>query len=724
VFTINGSNFTGDATVKFIDSGSVQYSASVVTVVSATQITATTPQAFTVAQGPLSIRVSQASGIANSVNSVTCGTAPSWSTAAGSVGGTIYKNGSVSFSVSATDSDAGSSVTYSIYSGALPAGLSLNSSTGEITGTAPGVGSDTTYNFTIRATDNGGNTADRAFSMVVLVGVPGAPTVGSATVSASQSVQVAFTAPGSAGGSSITSYTVTSSPGSITATGSSSPITVTGLTNGTAYTFTVTATNSYGTGAASSASNSATPAGAAGAPTIGSATASGSTRATVTFTAPANDGGSTITSYTAVSSPGGRTGTLSQAGSGTITITGLTASTSYTFTVYATNSYGNSASSSASNSITTSAPPATNGKLYTWGSSYTPLGLGTYSGYSSPMQVGALTTWKQISQSDAHMSGIQSDGTLWMWGSGTNGNLGLGNTSTRRTPVQVGSLTNWSKACTGGNSYSGTLAVKTNGTLWAWGNNNNWYGGEIGNLGLGNTTNYSSPKQIGSLTTWAKIAKNRKNGAAIKTDGTLWMWGNNDNGQLGDGTTTSQSSPIQVGSLTTWSEVAVGINHVAAVQTDGTLWTWGDNVSGQLGYGGSAGGNGSSPAQVGSLTDWLSVSCGGYYRTFAIKTDGTLWSWGSNDYGQLGLGYVGMNNTDSPRQVGALTSWSAITAGNGQTMALRTDGTLWMWGRSSAALGLGATSTNYSSPKQIGSLTTWISITEKTGRDVSGAIST
>jgi hypothetical protein len=356
MFTINGTNFTSDAVVKFIDVNNTEFTAAIVSFVNSTQLTATTPQDFTVAQAPLDVRVAQLSGTTTKLDCIDTGGSPTWTTAAGQIGGTIYKTNAVSTSVAATDPDSGATIAYSIVSGALPSGLSLNTSTGAITGTAPVVASDTTYNFTIRVTDNAGNTADRAFSMVILVGVPGAPTIGTATRSASQAVQVAFTAPASIGGSSITSYTATSSPGSITGTAASSPITVTGLTNGTAYTFTVTATNSYGTSAASAASNSATPYTVPGAPTVGTATATGTTTATVAFTAPASNGGSAITSYTATSSPGNITATLSQAGSGTITVSGLTQTTAYTFTVYATNAAGNGASSAASNSITTQTP--------------------------------------------------------------------------------------------------------------------------------------------------------------------------------------------------------------------------------------------------------------------------------------------------------------------------------------------------------------------------------
>jgi hypothetical protein len=181
---------------------------------------------------------------------------------------------------------------------------------------------------------------------------PNAPTIGTAT-GGSASATVAFTAPTWNGGATITGYTATSTPGSITGTGSSSPISVTGLTNGTAYTFTVHATNSVGNSAESAASNSVTPAAATvpGAPTIGTATG-GNASATVAFTAPGSNGGSAITGYTATSTPGGITGTGTTS---PISVSGLTNGTAYTFTVHATNAIGNSAESAASNSVTPSA---------------------------------------------------------------------------------------------------------------------------------------------------------------------------------------------------------------------------------------------------------------------------------------------------------------------------------------------------------------------------------
>jgi hypothetical protein len=285
-----------------------------------------------------SIGTSSASATSNSVTPATVPDAPTVGTAtAGSA------QASVAFTAPA--SDGGAAITgYTVTSS--PSGFAGTGITSPIL--VAGLANGTAYTFTVTATNSiGTSSASGASNSITAAAVPDAPTIGTATAGNGQA-NITFTAPASNGGSAITVYTVTSSPGGFTGTGATSPITVAALTNGTAYTFTVTATNTNGTSTASAASNSVTPATVPGAPTIGTATG-GNAQANVTFAAPASNGGAAITGYTVISSPGGLVGTGTAS---PIVVAGLTNGTAYMFTVTATNSVGTGTASAASNSIT------------------------------------------------------------------------------------------------------------------------------------------------------------------------------------------------------------------------------------------------------------------------------------------------------------------------------------------------------------------------------------
>jgi alpha-tubulin suppressor-like RCC1 family protein len=345
-------------------------------------------------------------------------------------------------------------------------------------------------------------------------------------------------------------------------------------------------------------------------------------------------------------------------------------------------------------------------QLWTWGYNfYGQLGTNNIVHRSSPVQtVSGGTNWKQVSCGIAHTAAIKTDGTLWLWGDNGNGRLGDNTTIDKSSPVQtVSGGTNWKQVSAGGDF---TAAIKTDGTLWLWGNNGN------GRLGDNTITSKSSPVQTSSAgTNWKQVACGYSFTAAIKTDGTLWLWGDNSVGQLGDSTRTHRSIPLQTISGV-WKQVSAisASDYIAAIKTDGTLWLWGLNTSGQLGDNTTV--SKSSPVQtVAGGTNWKQVGCG-WAHIAAIKTDGTLWTWGYNSNGQLGnndSGILSANLRSSPVQtIAGGTNWKQVAGGRYHTAAIKTDGTLWTWGfNSNGQLGINDI-VHRSSPIQIiGGGTNW-----------------
>ncbi len=328
-----------------------------------------------------------------------------------------------------------------------------------------------------------------------------------------------------------------------------------------------------------------------------------------------------------------------------------------------------------------------------------------------------------VSAGGIHSLAIKSDGTLWAWGYNVAGELGDGCTfgSTcynRYSPGQVGSDNTWS-AVSGGTAHS--VAIKQNGTLWSWGDNGD---GEIGTGCSGSGCfYYSTLTQITTDTHWASISAGGFFTIAIKTDGTLWAWGSNYAGQLGDGCTpmsscANKTTPTQIGTDTDWAAVAAGGNHVIALKTNGTLWAWGTNVYGELGNGAPGPTAYSSvPVQIGTAMDWKTIAVGDMH-SLAIKTNGTLWAWGINTYGQLGDGCSPLSACASkatPTQVGTATNWKDVDGGFALTIALKTNGSVWTWGNFSTSTG------TYSSvPLQVGTGTAWSKVSAGGGGGTSG----
>lgn len=311
-----------------------------------------------------------------------------------------------------------------------------------------------------------------------------------------------------------------------------------------------------------------------------------------------------------------------------------------------------------------------------------------------PVQVSA-ESWKEIATNDRTTLAIKDNGTLWAWGTNDFGQLGrieLGD-STSSTPVLIASSTNWLAL----SSFYHSTLINAAGELYVTGN------GGSGRLGLGNTTTISSLIRVGSAT-WSRVSAGAAHTVAINSDGTLWAWGRRATGALGDGGTTgSVSTPKQVSSLTTWAQVAAGDDLSFGLQNDGTLWF--------TGYGGGR------TSGLGTLTNYSSfVQVGtGFAKinacleTFAgIKTDGTLWSWGDSQYYRVGNG--SNTSVSTPVQITTATNWSSVSIGTQHTLGIQTDGTLWGWGRNTEGeVGRGNT-TATSTPVRIGTDTTWTAV--------------
>ena len=353
------------------------------------------------------------------------------------------------------------------------------------------------------------------------------------------------------------------------------------------------------------------------------------------------------------------------------------------------------------------------GEFWTWGNNENgELGQNNTTEYSSPKQVPG-TTWVDIigpSREVAISGGLKSDGTLWMWGDNGGGRLGQNNQVKYSSPVQIPGTTwkvntdeekglNNRKYFLAGQSGS-TYAIKTDGTLWAWGYNSFGALGQNQAPGSSNSV-FSSPVQIPG-TTWKYVHFGRDGGwFGIKTDGTMWTTGRGQYGRLGMIDTVNYSSPAQIPG-TTWSTVGGCAQHVFATRTDGTLWGWGNNNQGQLGANIVVGSGNSSPVQVPG-TNWSTFETSGS-ATVAIKTDGTLWSWGLNEAGALGLNQTQGPSTkySSPVQIGSGTDWLNVSnVGENAFQAVKTDGTLWSWGANDTGRLGHNNNTYYSSPKQI-----------------------
>ena len=297
------------------------------------------------------------------------------------------------------------------------------------------------------------------------------------------------------------------------------------------------------------------------------------------------------------------------------------------------------------------------------------LGNGTTADSYTPVPATGLPGQvRQVAAAYFTSAALLADGTVWAWGADESGVLGNGATGgTVTTPQQVPGLSSVTQISLGvGDAY----ALRSDGTVWAWGYNNS------GQLGIGNTLNIYQPVQVTGLTGITQVSAGTGYVLARRSDGTVWAWGANSAGELGDGTTANHLVPERIAGLTGITAVTASLSSFA-VRSDGTLFGWGDNSEGELGRG-TTGGFSTTPAPVPGISGVTQVATNGETTLAVAGSAGTVWAWGMNNCGQLGDGTTVSRSTPEQTALAGVTQAAiGISAG---AAAIRPDGTLLTWG--------------------------------------------
>ena len=290
------------------------------------------------------------------------------------------------------------------------------------------------------------------------------------------------------------------------------------------------------------------------------------------------------------------------------------------------------------------------------GQSTTPVAVQNLSG------VGALAAGYFFSMA------LKNDGTVWTWGDNFNGQLGNGTTTDVHVPMQVAGLPTITQIAAGWNH---SVALSSDGTVWAWGAN------QFGQLGINSTTPSTVPVQVPGLSGITAIAANENNTMALASNGVVWAWGDNESGEIGDGTTTEANVPTQVRGIGAASAIAVGGLHSLAV-VSGNVWTWGYDFYGQLGNNTNGIVTQVTPVEASNLSGVASVSAGDNH-SLALTSGGSVYAWGANYSGQLGIGSTAQEN-DVPALVGGLPAVAAVAGHGDQAVVATSGGAVDDWG--------------------------------------------